>query len=331
MIRDEAELAQASEQVTRLYGMLSALRRELDAKSPRSFELLAESALDELQRLQIEIEEYVGAAKLMARDVDLWVGLRGVAVKWRETPTSVLTAFLDSFRRGVQAIAESTRSGRFGFRPTDELKRACDFRLVELEPGSLQIGLRVPEEGRGQGDLFGGEDVGIATKALREFLAGAEWVASGASVEELATRFGEPRHRRHVLRALKPFVPRPRGEVESVELYGRSVPSDRRITLTRGAGARIEAAFEVALAGREERFVGDVREIDLDRRTFRLRNVEGLGELVCMYSPEMAAAAKGALEKRVAVVGVRQPDQQGEVSNRVELEEIGTPGELSEG
>ncbi len=57
MIKPEAILAQTVEQLERMSEALATLRRELLPAQPKKFAVLAESPLEEMRRLQNEIEQ----------------------------------------------------------------------------------------------------------------------------------------------------------------------------------------------------------------------------------------------------------------------------------
>jgi len=57
MIKTEAILTQTVEQLERMSEALAALRRELLPGQAKKFAILAESPLEEMRRLQIEIEQ----------------------------------------------------------------------------------------------------------------------------------------------------------------------------------------------------------------------------------------------------------------------------------
>ena len=59
MIQNEAQLKQAIEQIQNLCHALDSLREELFAKNPRNFAILAEGPVDEIRKLQIDIDDYV--------------------------------------------------------------------------------------------------------------------------------------------------------------------------------------------------------------------------------------------------------------------------------
>ena len=59
MIENDRQLQQSIEQIERLYQGLDALRGDVLPKNPRNFAVLAEGPLDEIHKLQSEIDKYV--------------------------------------------------------------------------------------------------------------------------------------------------------------------------------------------------------------------------------------------------------------------------------
>jgi hypothetical protein len=59
MIKTDAQLQQAIEQIERLYHGLDSLRAEVLPKNRHNFAVLAEGPLDEIHKLQTEISDYV--------------------------------------------------------------------------------------------------------------------------------------------------------------------------------------------------------------------------------------------------------------------------------
>lgn len=59
MIQTDGQLRQAIEQIERLYHGLDALRADILPKNPRNFALFAEGPLDEIRKLQAEIDQYI--------------------------------------------------------------------------------------------------------------------------------------------------------------------------------------------------------------------------------------------------------------------------------
>jgi len=63
VIRNEAELRQTIECREMMLRSLNNLREEVLARNPRWYELMAEGPLDELKRLDAEIDEYLNRQK----------------------------------------------------------------------------------------------------------------------------------------------------------------------------------------------------------------------------------------------------------------------------
>ena len=59
MIENEAQLSQAVEQIQNLCRAIDALRADIFRKNPRNFAILAEGPVDEIRKLQVDIEDYV--------------------------------------------------------------------------------------------------------------------------------------------------------------------------------------------------------------------------------------------------------------------------------
>jgi hypothetical protein len=303
-IADDRQLVNAHEALGNLYRALAALRAEYSHANPKAFGILAEGPLEEIRRIRLEIDEYTGFALAEKREAGLWLRLTGGRAKWRETPSSVLTAFLDSFRKGVQTVANYNAHGRVVGRLSASLQEACNFELVAFAPGSFQVGMRLPPPE--QLELYESTETIQAREALLDFLRAADWAETMRSIEELNIIFPDAPKQRTVLRALKPFVPRPKGGIDAIELYGPAVPDERTIRLSREALQPIRKAFESAISEEEEQYIGDLREMDLDRRSFKLRNVPDAKEVACKYGDDFAAIAETMLGKKVRVIGTRR-------------------------
>ena len=59
MIETPEQLHQAIEQMGRMQRILESYRADILAKNPRNFAVFAEGPLDEIQKLQAEIADYV--------------------------------------------------------------------------------------------------------------------------------------------------------------------------------------------------------------------------------------------------------------------------------
>ena len=65
MIETTEQLQQAIEQMGRMQRILESYRADILPKNPRNFAIFAEGPLDEIQKLQAEIADYVSRLEQM--------------------------------------------------------------------------------------------------------------------------------------------------------------------------------------------------------------------------------------------------------------------------
>ena len=290
------DVEQAVEQLQRLYRAVADLRASIAPLNPQKFALLAEGPLDQIRELLAELDAHA-ATESGGAGRTLWLHVEGQGIRWPDAPSSVLASLLDILRKGVQAVAEFTARGMLSTRPTAELKRACDLRMVALAPGSLRVAVRAPENV---------ELADVAGRALDTYLDVAAWAGSGESDEHLERMLPDATARRLALAELGRLVPRQRGDIERIELSGTALGKRSPIVLARETRQRIGGAMSRLVHEQTFTVVGTLREIDLDKRTFILRNSEELSETPCDFPEELLETAKEALDKRVEVTGTKR-------------------------
>jgi hypothetical protein len=334
MITNDEQLQQALEQLGRMYRALAALRAEVLPVNARQFALMAEGPVDEIQRLQVQIDAYTGREAAEEHDADVWLRLYGRDIEWPEVPTSVLTAALDAFRKGVQMVAQLTSTGQVTRRPRLELRRACDMRVVVFRPGSLRVGLRLPDEW--EIEFAARSEKSLGHQALATYLNVAAWLTSEGGLPDPVQQIEHAQKRRLLLHTLKPLVPRPRGDVEGVEISGRLIPDGRTIRLTRSVYHRLIQALDQPAEEEVETYMGHLHEIDLDHRTFTLRDVNEVSTIRCTFQDDLLETARGALGRWVRVSGSRSGKGKHAVHGTLRvsqlevIEDLG-PGSANEG
>lgn len=303
-VTNDDELRQALGAIETLQLALSALKR--DVPSTRNYAVLAEGTVDEIARLQAEVNEYLGVDDVRA---ELWMRVTGPTLDEPDAPSGVLTAVLDAFRKGLQAGTEHAHLGTLSTRPTAEIQRAVDIRVASLREGSLRIGinLNVPE----QRDLEGVPGLRTAVeRTLDEYLVTAAWAADeSASDDVLTAAIPDTARRRVLLHAVLAMAPRTRGAIDSIEVTGRLVGQRPPIVLRRSSKNRIAGAIDRTETGVVEQHAGMLREIDLDHRTAIVRRTNA-ADIPCALSEELMSTAHEALGRSVRVYGER-PDRAG--------------------
>jgi hypothetical protein len=329
MITNDEQLNQAVERLGGMYRALAALRAEVLPVNARQFALMAEGPVDEIRRLQAQIDAYTGREAAEEYDADVWLRLYGRDIEWPEVPTSVLTAALDAFRQGVQMVAQLISTGQVATRPRRELRQACDMRVVAFRPGSLRVGLRLPDEP--DGGFAANSEKSLGHQALVTYLNTAAWVSSEADLPEPVQQIEHAQKRRLLLNALKPLVPRTRGDVEGVEISSRLIPDGRTICLTRAVYHRLVQALDQPAAEEVETYVGHLREIDLDHRTFTLRDVNEVRTIRWTFRDDLLETARGALGRWVRVSGTRSIKGKHAVSASLRVSQLEVIDDLGPG
>jgi len=308
MIHNDEQLLQARQALVELEGAMAALSRQREKVHPARYALMAEPILYQMGQLRSAIETYVGAAAAQEAAIPVWIRLQGPSLEYPDAPASVVTAIVELFRVGVQAVTEYLCRGVSGQRPTSEIKEACDFRIHAFAPGSVRVGLSLPYAPQ---ELF--PEVSLESKvkeALKGYLETAAWAASDEDNDVLESTITDADLRRVILLQVGRLVPRPRGKLESVELSGNLVPRPT-VRMTRSARDRVRSAVQRTLQPTFE-FIearGVLREIDLDSRTFDLRDPEQNLETRCRIpdnADDLYEIAKESLDYAIVVRGTRK-------------------------
>jgi hypothetical protein len=148
------------------------------------------------------------------------------------TLSPMLTGHRNWLMRCRLRIQEGVADPSYGALGTArELGRACDMHVVAFRPGSLRVGLRLPEQP--EVEFTASREKSLGHQALVTYLDVATWVSSEGDLPDPAQQIEDAQERRLLLNTLKPLVPRPRGDVEGVEISSRLIPDGRTIRLTR--------------------------------------------------------------------------------------------------
>ena len=323
MIENEEQLHQTRLALEHLEAGLASLKREVLPLNQARFALMAEPVVDQIRELRTQIDEYIGMNSALTEEAELWMRLQGPEIELGDAPTSVVAAMLDLLRRGVQTVAELLQRGAVGARPTAEIKQACDLRIVGWMPGSVKVGLRLPMVS--PASMFEESDIAAqARRALRLYLQTAAWAGSEDDASLLENEIPDAEQRRLLLNQVARLIPRPRGGVEIVELSGREV-KQKSVRLQRDSRKRVREAISRTVEEEMMNVEGILREIDLDNRTFIIRNPDASSETRCAIAPEaddLLEIAKDALDHRVAVSGTRQKDPGRRQATPLQVREI---------
>lgn len=224
----------------------------------------------------------IGAMLLPSLEPLLTLRAVGAEIVPGQIPGSVIRACVEGVQKAFKVLSEyvlgqESQAGR----PDDFLRRLFDLPTQRLAYASFEISFRMPIEemnlftasGHKSLEVETLEEVGtLLNKGLKWLTtaAGEEGVYSPENVDESAV----------VLRALKELTPSSQGSIERLELKGQLIgPRTLPIVLERTARQRVNAAIRSrAMEPQLVDLEGRIRELDKDRLSFELREIEGTSQ-----------------------------------------------------
>ena len=277
-----------------------------------------------LQQLPREILPKRGTMLCPSLEPLLSVRALGVQIGEGITPASVIRDTIDAAEKALKILIEYVLEQVQGFgRPLRALRELYDLPAIGFGFRGFEISFGSPSR-KDQPSL---EEVEGAEKdeidriysRVKALLAkGLKLPLQGMLAPE---HIGDnPEESRVILRAIERLAPPSSGCVQSIELRGQLVGDpgvgQQPVRLERGLRPSIRRAIRV-LSGEstEDRVLtGLIRELDKDRSTFELREIEdpGFTTQKFAYEPafeeEIFDACQG--DKRVRVIGVKDPSEE---------------------
>jgi hypothetical protein len=208
----------------------------------------------------------------------------GEGIQEGQVPGSVILGIVEGVRKALKLLAEyvleqPAQSGR----PSILIKRLFDLPAQRLAFGSFEIAFRSPIMSPALFKDMAQYEIDEEKKALREvgslLQTGLTWLSKGNLTETVAGDSADQERKRVILQALKSLTPSSQGVIREVEIRGELVGSTSRpVVLNRGNRRLVNQALALALPSSQPdsvlELIGRVRELDKDRLTFELRDIE---------------------------------------------------------
>jgi hypothetical protein len=303
MIKTEKEYESSKQALEHAEKALAALDRKLSKTSPDRYYLLSKPYLSYIHRLRSEINKYSGVTNAEENALPLWIKLKGPEIGFGNVSMAVLYNFLRDFKLGVQRIAEYIYINeiRTTGRPVEDIRDLCDFK-VKILPGSVRMGVSFPHPFE-QKTLFDETIRNPAEEAVKKILVASEW-AVGLDYRKLEKIFPNAVERSLLLRQMGAIAPKMEDRITDVEFKGKFVKT-KTIRLTQKASSRIKKAIVEGLPPESKTLKGIIREIDLDRKRFRLRDSPDSEKPIrCNYLETIEEDIIKGLNKKVKITGI---------------------------
>lgn len=194
-------------------------------------------------------------------------------------PGSVIRSTVEGAQKAFKVLSEyvlgqGTQAGR----PGEFLKRLFDLPTQRLAFASFEISFRMPVEAEDLFTSMGHKSPQVETLEQVGTLLnkGLKWLATTAAEEGLYS----PENKEEsaaILRALKELTPSSQGSAERIELRGQLIGARAApLVLKKHDRQRVNAAIQnLSLEPQLVDLEGRIRELDRDRLSFELREIDG--------------------------------------------------------
>lgn len=304
------------EQMTRIEDALLSVREDVHPSSPARFQMMAEAYVDQLSELRAQYEELLGVRAIEEAGADFVVGIEGNGISLGNARLSTITQVLDRVRVGIQRVLHSRESepvASSGRKPK-WVELLSDMAIQRLAPGSVRVHLME----RPDATLYDDEQRRQLRETIQLIVQTAEW-----STKAVETAPASGSDWKVLLSVLQSIAPAKRGPIASISLGGRLAGTRNEVVIGRAARERIEAELKsLAEAEEQAEAFGVVREIDLDKRTFSLRQRGGEPDIACEYIEDLEASVKAALDQPVIVAGTLRRKQPTQLQMTVEVIQV---------
>ncbi|MBF0392319.1 MAG: hypothetical protein HQL38_06520 [Alphaproteobacteria bacterium] len=196
-------------------------------------------------------------------------------------PASAIKRAVDGAYTALKKLSEATSGGASAGRPGKTWKRFFDLPAQHVAIGSFEIAFREPRvEQDGLPELGG---VRERFQALTQDFAGAlSWAVKGDGAD------ASPRLQ--LLEAMEKLVPPRHGLIEKVYIGGRIFgAAERPFILDRDVTRKVRQALAFARVVQEEikTVLGEARELDKDKMSFRLHEDSTGTDYVCQFQEDL--------------------------------------------
>jgi len=308
MIENIEQLKLSQEALKDVEKSLFSLKEKVFDDNPALFKAMSEDYIKSIEELSNEINEFIGANYFYKNKAQLWIRLAGSQINLWSTPSSVWSSILNKIRNSIYSISKL-------FIPPELIsneiideyfKTFSDFPVVELEKGSLKIGLSYPS--KLQYELFENDNFDniekIIDQSLKKFLEASNWFEKGIDISELNEIFPNEIIRDFVISKVLGFIPSSKSKYQLVEFSGSISPIEKPIKLVQQYRKRIKEIINLKENESELTVEGVIREIDLDVGKCILRQrPDGLEDLKCKFYSDIMEQMKEALDYKVRIVG----------------------------
>lgn len=302
MIKDSEQKIQVENQIKKLEKSLVNLKEKLLPRREKQFKAMASGYVNAIRELREEIDEFTGMELLNVPPKDINIHLVGPAIGYGNAPISVISKYLDNFRKSVQSIYAVINRISYKTNPPRKVINACDFSLLAFNKGSVNISLGLPMQ---QLNFFNiNKDI---NKSIDLYFSILNWTSNNSKKDELNI---DSSIKDKILMSMIKTLPDDKN-IQEITFSGNMIKSYGKITVNENTKRIIKDMLTRAKTN-EKRVIleGRIREVDLDKRRFILRDIKKshLTQITCIMSEAVAEQPKDYLDSNVIVTGIQKED-----------------------
>lgn len=235
--------------------------------------------------------------------------------------TSTFKRVQDQVRAVTRAIPGVTEQSSEKLKQRHSFAHDMDLGFASMALNhALRVGFTLPVPA--EDNCLGAEDPGLqaVAQAIHSIRAVSLTMAEMEDEQEIQAKVGDripdPKVRDSAILAVKELTPSAKSGFDTVRIFGRGdkVEEIERPLTTESRKTLNHFIAKPVYADEEMEIEGLVREMDLDKKRFELRQIgaAGVNDLRCVYGNEAAdSIAKEWLNDSIVVIGRVQKDKDG--------------------
>lgn len=299
MIRNYSEKEHAENRIKKLERILLSLKTELLPDREEQYMIMAKAYVRKIHELREEIEEFTGMQKFQIKSGDLNIHILGPIIGYGVAPVSLISKYLDDLRKTFQSIYTIIYKEEIDKGMAKKLMSLNEMGLYDYQPGSINLGLQFTNS---QMTLFEKDDPLI--NVIETYFNIIKFVEEDDSG---CIRYLDEHKVQKIIQTMIKTMPDNK-KISKIGFKSKLIKLEEEVTIDQ----RCKNKMMQLLTGEDEQLVsviGYIREIDLDKQSFVLRNIEGrIAQQKCSYNEDMNIEIQSALANRVVVSGIMKKD-----------------------
>lgn len=297
MIENFEQKEYTENQIRRLENVLMSLRDKLMPKREKQYKLMAAFYVRKIREMREEIDEYTGLEMFNIKKDDINIHIEGPAIRYGSAPISIISGFLGNFRKTLQKFYITLNNLNYKTRIPKSIAALSDFELNAFQPGSINLSLSLPNN---QISIF---DMEKSVKTYFDILKWA-YYDNDEFINDIKKEIKE-KLLVNIIRTLPDDK-----NISTITFSGKMLDlgKDKKIIINRKSKEKIIDTINNSNNNLKMiSMKGCIRELDLDRWTFELRNIEGDSKFdqKCKINSEIVDDLKEYLDSVVAINGYK--------------------------